>query len=46
MQNPKYIEIDNLFYSGLIIVNYFREQTDIILRSLIESNLNVNISVF
>ena len=46
MQNSKYIEIDNLYYSGLIIVNYFREQTDIILKSLIESNLNINISIF
>lgn len=24
--NPKYIEIDNNYYSTLIIVNYFREQ--------------------
>ena len=24
----KYIEIDNLFYSGLIVVNYYREQND------------------
>ena len=22
MQNPKYIEIDNLFYSGLMVTNY------------------------
>ena len=46
MKNPKYIEIDNLFYSGLIIVNYYREQTDLILKNLIESNLNINISMF
>ena len=46
MQNPKYIEIDNLFYSGLIVVNYYREQTDIILKSLIETNINMNISIF
>ena len=46
LQNPKYIEIDNLYYSGLIIVNYYREQTDIILKSLIETNINMNISIF
>ena len=46
MQNPKYIEIDNLFYSGLIVVNYYREQTEIILKSLIETNINMNISIF
>lgn len=46
MQNPKYIEIDNLFYSTIIIVNYYREQQDLILKSLIESNINMNISIF
>ncbi len=46
MQNPKYIEIDNLFYSSLIIVNYYREQTDLLLKNLIETNINMNISIF
>ena len=46
MQNPKYLEIDNLFYGGLIVVDYYREQTDIILKTLIETNINMNISVF
>ena len=46
LQNPKYIEIDNIFYTGIIVVDYYREQTDIILKSLIESNINMNISMF
>ena len=46
MQNPKYIEIDNLYYAGLIVVNYYREQTDLLLKSLIETNINMNISIF
>ncbi len=46
LQNPKYLEIDNLFYSGLMIVNYYREQSDIILKSLIETNINMNISIY
>ena len=46
MQNPKYFEIDNLYYAGLIIVNYYREQNDIILKNLIETNINMNISIF
>ena len=46
MQNPQYLEIDNLYYSGLIVVDYYREQTDIILKSLIETNINMNISIF
>ena len=46
MQNPKYLELDNLYYGGLIVVDYYREQTDIILKTLIETNINMNISVF
>ncbi len=46
MQNPKYFEIDNLYYSSLIVVNYYREQTDLLLKNLIETNINMNISIF
>ena len=46
MQNPKYFEVDNLYYSSLIVVNYYREQTDLLLKNLIETNLNMNISIF
>ena len=46
MQNPKYVEIDNLYYAGLIVVNYYREQDDILLKTLIETNINMNISIF
>ena len=46
LKNPKYIEIDNLFYGGLIVVNYYREQEELILKSLIETNINMNISIF
>ena len=46
LQNPKYIEIDNLYYGGLIVTNYYREQNDILLKNLIETNINMNISIF
>lgn len=46
LENPKYIEIDNLYYGGLIVVNYYREQTDILLKTLIETNINMNLSIF
>ena len=46
MQNPKYFEIDNLYYSSLIVVNYYREQTELLLKNLIETNINMNISIF
>ena len=46
LKNPKYLEIDEYFYSGIIIVNYYREYNELILKSLIETNINMNISMF
>lgn len=46
LSNPKIFEIDEMFYSTLIAVNYYREQEDLILKNLIDSNINMNISVF
>lgn len=46
LNNPKYLEIDESYYSGLIIYNYTREYEDLILKNLINSNLNINISLF
>lgn len=46
LNNPKYIEIDNMYYSGIIIVNYYREYNDLILKKILDLNLNMNISIF
>ena len=46
LSNPKYIEIDNFFYGGLIVTNYYREQNDILLKTLLNTNINMNISIF
>ena len=46
MQNPKFLEIDGIYYTGLIVVNYYREQDDLLLKLLIENNINMNISIF
>ncbi len=35
-----------MFYGGLIVVNYYREQKDLILKTLIETNINMYISIF
>ena len=35
-----------MLYSGLIIVDYYREYNEIILKNLINSNVNMNISLF
>ena len=44
--NPKYLEIDGIYYSGIIIVNYNREFNDLILKKILDINLNMNISIF
>ena len=44
--NPQNIEIDNIYYSGIIIVNYNRENTELILKKIIDTNINMNISCF
>jgi len=36
LNNPKYIEIDEVYYSGIIISNYNREYEDLILKNLIK----------
>ena len=46
LKNPKFIEIDGLFYSGFLIVNYLRENQDLILKNIIDNNEDVIISVF
>ena len=42
LNNPKYIEMENKYYSTLLIVNYYREQSDLLLKSLIDTNINMN----
>lgn len=46
LNNPKFIEIDEMYYSTLIGVNYYREQEELILKNLIDTNINMNISIF
>ena len=46
LNNPKFLEIDDYFYSGIILVNYYRENNDLILKSMLETNINMNISIF
>lgn len=46
LSNPKYIQIDGLYYSCLLIVDYLREQNDLIFKNLIETNENIYISMY
>lgn len=45
-KNPKFLEIDGKFHSGILVIDYYREYTDIILKNLINTNVNMNISIF
>ena len=44
--NPKYVEIDGIFFSTIIIVDYGRENYDLLLKNIIDTNINLNISIF
>lgn len=44
--NPKYIEIEDNYFSSLLIINYYHEQNDLLLKNLIDTNINMNISMF
>lgn len=46
VMNPKYLEIDNVYYSTLLVINYSREQNDLILKDIIDTNININVSIF
>ena len=45
-KNPKYLEIDGIFYSGILVIDYYREYSDIIFKNLMHTNINMYISVF
>ena len=45
-KNPKFLEIDGRFYSGILVIDYYREYSDVLLKNLINTNINMNISVF
>lgn len=46
LNNPKHIEIDGIYYSSLLIVNYIREQNDLIFQNIIDTDENIYISIY
>ena len=35
-----------MYYTSLLVVDYYREQTELLLKELIDTNININISMF
>ncbi len=40
------MEIDGKYHAGIIVVDYYREYTEILLKNIINTNVNMNISMF
>ncbi len=46
ISKPKYLEVDNMYYAGLIVVDYNRENSEIIFKNIINENINIRMSIF
>ena len=44
--NPRFLMIDDMYYSGIILVDYYREYDEIIFKNLMNSSINMKISIF
>lgn len=46
LANPQYIEIDGMFFSSLLIINYNRIFQELIFKNILETNENILISIY
>ena len=46
LANPQYIEIDGMFFSSLLIINYNRIFQELIFKNILEINENILISIY
>ena len=46
IKNPKFIEIDGTYNAGILVIDYYREISDLLLKNIINTNVNMNISMF
>lgn len=44
--STKYIELDDIYCASILVVDYYREQKDLIFKQLIDTNVDINISIF
>ena len=40
-KNPKYLEIDNMYFSSLIVVDYQKEYSEIIWKNIVDLDSNI-----
>ena len=45
-RNPKYVSIDGVLYGGILIIDYYREYDELILKNLIKSSVDMRICIF
>lgn len=45
-RNPKYVEIDGIYYSSILVVNYSREMESLFLNKIISLDIDVQISMY
>ena len=46
LKDPRFIEIDGMYYSSLLVVDYLREQNEIIFKNIVETNEDIYISIY
>lgn len=46
LRNPRYLEIDGKFCGGVLVIDYYREISDLLLKNIINTNVSMNISMF
>ena len=46
ISNPRYLEMDDKYYAVILVIDYYREYSELIFKNLINSNLNMRISIF
>lgn len=44
--NPKYVEIDGIYYASLLVINYAREMESLFLNKILSLDIDVQLSIF
>ena len=45
-KNPKYVDIDGIYYSSLLVINYAREMDALFLNKILSLDIDIQISIF